>query len=64
MLAGLEYDSCCWSLRVVARRYLNDIEGDQLNGVFVQVLLKGLGSIGRKSDGLLNERIPNFVGWD
>lgn len=47
--AGFEYDSCCWSLRVVAKRFLRNREGDHRDAIYVQLLLKGLSHIGRRS---------------
>lgn len=46
-LGGLEYNSCCWALRLLGRRYLRSREGDYRNGIFLELELKGLGSIGR-----------------
>ena len=57
--AGLEYESCCWAVRLVARRYLNirlDQQGIPVpgneefnNGIYLEFILKGLTNIG---DGL------------
>lgn len=47
-LLGVEYDTCCYAFRVGARRFVNDIGGDTNNGIFVQLELKGLTSIGGK----------------
>jgi len=47
--AGFEYDSCCWALRVVAKRFLRNREGDYRDAIYVQLLLKGLTNIGRRS---------------
>ncbi|MFZ5580282.1 MAG: LPS-assembly protein LptD [Pseudomonadota bacterium] len=50
-LAGVEYDSCCWRVRVGLRRYAVDtadidaIETD--NAVLIQLELKGLGGGGQ-----------------
>ncbi len=46
---GFEYDSCCWALRVMSRRFLRNRLGDQRNVIFIQLVLKGLASIGRRS---------------
>ena len=46
-LAGVEYESCCWALRVVGRRYLRNRDGDFRNGIYLELELKGLGSVGR-----------------
>ena len=47
--AGFEYDSCCWALRVVGKRFLRNREGDHRDAIYVQLILKGLGDIGRKT---------------
>lgn len=57
-LAGIEYESCCWAIRLVAQRYLNtqlDAQGIPIvignerynNGIYFQFVFKGLGSAGR-----------------
>ncbi|MDY6994462.1 MAG: LPS assembly protein LptD, partial [Pseudomonadota bacterium] len=58
---GLEYSSCCWAIRGIVRRYLNNIDGfSYLNGFFLQFELKGLGGIGKKADSFLEQRIPGY----
>jgi LPS-assembly protein len=47
-LAGLEYESCCWGLRLVARRYLRSRSGDERDALYLELNLKGLGSFGRQ----------------
>ncbi len=47
---GLQYESCCWAVRAFAGRAFNsltlDRNGSQYNNsVYIQVLLKGLGSV-------------------
>ena len=46
-LAGVEYESCCWGLRIVGRRYLKNRNGDSRDAVFIEIHLKGLASFGR-----------------
>ncbi len=55
--AGFEYDSCCWALRVVAKRFLRNREGDHRDAIYVQLLLKGLTNIGRRSSPLFYDLI-------
>jgi len=55
--AGFEYDSCCWALRVVAKRFLRNREGDHRDAIYVQLLLKGLTNIGRRSAPLFYDLI-------
>lgn len=47
--AGFEYDSCCWGLRVMARRFLRNREGDYRDAIYLQLVLKGLGEFGRRT---------------
>ena len=60
IFGGIEYDSCCWSFRVVARRFLADIDGDFDTGMFFQLELKGLSGIGRKTADFLKQKIPGY----
>jgi LPS-assembly protein len=46
---GFEYESCCWGLRMVARRFLRNNEGDHRDAVYLQLVLKGLGRFGRRT---------------
>lgn len=43
---GVEYESCCWALRTVIRRYLRNRDGDYRNSIYIQLNLKGLATIG------------------
>ncbi|NNK34081.1 MAG: LPS assembly protein LptD [Xanthomonadales bacterium] len=52
---GLEYESCCWALRTVLRRYLKNREGEYRNGIFVELNLKGLSSIGTRGRELFRD---------
>ena len=60
---GIEYESCCWAIRLIAQKYLNTqldsfgipiiSDSDALNsgqyskGIEVQFVFKGLGSAGK-----------------
>jgi LPS-assembly protein len=57
--AGFEYESCCWGMRAVARRFLTD-EDSYSNGLFLQLVLKGLGGFGEGTTDLLREHIPGY----
>ena len=46
--AGFEYDSCCWGLRFIAKRFLRNREGDHRDAIYLQLVLKGLGGFGRR----------------
>jgi LPS-assembly protein len=49
---GLEYESCCWAVRTVLRRYLKNRDGDYRDGIFFELNLKGLASLGTRSQDL------------
>ena len=46
--AGIEYESCCWAARLIARRYLRSRGGDERDALYLELNLKGLGSFGRQ----------------
>jgi len=50
--AGIEYESCCWAIRTVVRRYLKNRDGDYRDGIFIELNLKGLASIGTRAQDL------------
>lgn len=69
LLYGLQYDTCCWALRIVGGRTFNSLTANntyQYNTEFyLQFVLKGLGSFGTGNPGriLNNASIanqPNF----
>ncbi len=59
-LAGFGYESCCWALQLVGRSYVNDVNGDRTNGVYVQVEFKGLTGTGSQVDNLLEHGILGY----
>jgi LPS-assembly protein len=52
---GVEYESCCWAVRTVVRRYLRNRDGDYRNGIYLELNLKGLASIGTRGRELFGE---------
>ena len=66
-IAGLEYDSCCWSTRIIARQWAvnrhfsDDVDKDDMNsGIFFQVYFKGLGNAGEDVEGMVSDAIMGF----
>ena len=43
---GVEYESCCWAIRTVLRRYLKIRDGEYRDGIYLELNLKGLANIG------------------
>ncbi len=58
--AGLEYRSCCWRVRAVARRYVSDRTGDTDTSFLLQLELNGLSSVGVGADAFLERSIRGY----
>jgi LPS-assembly protein len=59
-LAGIEYDSCCWGVRFVARDYV-DSSNKTTNRVYMaQIVLKGLATFGSKIESVLEDGILGY----
>ncbi|MDN5924676.1 MAG: LPS assembly protein LptD, partial [Xanthomonadales bacterium] len=58
--AGFEYDSCCVAVRLLARHYVRNTEGEIGNGIMFEIELKGLGSLGQTTEGFLHHAILGF----
>lgn len=64
-LAGLQYDSCCWAIRVLGGRTFKSLNSEfepQYNdNVYVQFLFKGLGSVASSDpNNILSTYIPGY----
>ena len=67
LLAGIEYDTCCWKLRIAARRFLKDAERNvrrgaetYSNSIEFQLTLKGLTSLGSPISEQLQRNIRGY----
>jgi LPS-assembly protein len=58
--AGFEYHGCCWGLRILARRALSNSTGRQDTGIFVQLELNGLASVGSEAGTFLGNAIRGY----
>ena len=69
-MIGVEYDSCCWKIRLLHLRYFdtvpggtNDFDNPELqreHSTQVQIILKGLGGFGARVEGLLEDMIRGY----
>ena len=64
-LGGLEYDTCCWSLRGIAQRNRNSSGNGYDTDFYVQLVLKGLGSVGKSDmNSYLSRNVYGYNGFD
>ncbi len=62
-LAGLEYSSCCWAVRVLSQRFLVDIDSakeEYDESISLQLELKGLSAIGHNIREILERGILGY----
>ncbi|MEE4375895.1 MAG: LPS assembly protein LptD [Candidatus Competibacteraceae bacterium] len=61
LLAGLEYEECCWALRLLARQRRDDPDDDDpTSSVLVELELKGLAGIGSNINNVLERAIFGY----
>lgn len=56
VVAGVEYESCCWAVRVIGRNHLTATD-EVDNSVYLTFEFKGLGSLGAKLEEALDDDI-------
>ena len=59
--AGVEWENCCLATRVLARRYVRNVESDRNTSLYIELELKGLSTLGRKSGELLERAILGYT---
>ncbi len=69
---GVEYDDCCFRIRLIARRYLNIPAGPNIvtgedvevvrpdQGVFLQIVFKGMGGVGNGIESMLARGVRGY----
>jgi len=60
VIAGLEYNQSCWSLRLVAQRFATATQQSNI-GFFVQLELNGMVKIGSDPLSLLKQSVPGYA---
>ena len=58
-LGGIEYQSCCWAVRVVAQRFQTATQRTT-NALFLQLELSGLSSLGTNPLNILKQNIGGY----
>lgn len=59
-VAGFEYRSCCYSVRLLSRNYLRGVGNERRNAIFLELELTGLGSVGRDTGDFLRRAILGY----
>jgi LPS-assembly protein len=59
--AGFEYRACCWRVRLGGRSFVSSRSGSSDTGVYLQLELTGLASVGSESDSFLTTAIRGYV---
>jgi LPS-assembly protein len=58
--AGFEYRSCCWRFRAVGRRFVSSRTGERDTGIYLQLELSGLASVGSSALSFLEDAIRGY----
>ena len=65
-LGGIEYNDCCWKIRLVARRFIDSrnvavidtVEADE--GIELQIVFRGLAGFGNRLESILERSIAGY----
>jgi LPS-assembly protein len=60
-IGGVEWEGCCLAARLLGRHYVSNREGDKNNAIYVEIELKGLASLGRRSGEFLERAILGYA---
>lgn len=58
--AGFEFKACCWRVRAVTRRFISSRTGERDTGIYLQLELNGLASVGTPADAFLERTIRGY----
>ena len=69
-MVGIEYDSCCWTMRLMHLRYYNNVSGgvtdfndpdlEREHTTQFQFILKGMGGYGDQITDIMEDMIRGF----
>ncbi|EQD62526.1 Organic solvent tolerance protein, partial [mine drainage metagenome] len=57
---GVEWDSCCVSVRGVLRRYVTNFQGSETNAIMLEVVFNGIGGLGSRTGNFLSHAILGY----
>ncbi len=63
ILAGLEYESCCWKLRFINQRHVTGTLNDYNDRFYIQMVFKGVASVGKGSE-ILEKEISGYSTYE
>jgi LPS-assembly protein len=69
-MAGIEYDTCCWTVRLLHLRYYDNVSGqvpdfnnpnlEREHSTQVQIVLKGMGGFGDRISSIMEDMIRGY----
>ena len=69
-MAGLEYDNCCWTVRLLHLRYYDNVTGqnpdfnnpdlEREHSTQIQIVLKGMGGFGNRITSIMEDMIRGY----
>ncbi len=59
-VAGVEWENCCLAARLLHRHYVRNVDGESNTSLYLELELKGLSTLGRKSEELLRRGILGY----
>ncbi len=58
-MAGLQYETCCWLVRLAVRRFVT-LDGQGNSAIFLELGLKGLGGLGKRLGDFFHDDINGY----
>ena len=60
LLGGVEYESCCWAVRLIGRKHRNTYTDDAENSIYLTFEFKGLAQLGSRLEDSLEEGLLDY----
>ena len=59
--AGVAFDNCCWTFRLLAREYLRDFDEEPERSIMFQLEFTGLGGVFDAVNEFIAEAVPGYI---